>query len=120
MSSAGRLGWRTSSYSNSYDNCVEVAPTADHVALCDSKDRGVGPVVRFSRAQWAAFVREALDGLPSANGAVTVTSVGTETHVHSLTTGDTLRYTAAEWAAFHAGARDGEFDLAELSAPAAR
>ncbi len=81
----------------------------------DSKDRGRGPVLEFSHAQWTSFIREALDELPSTNGAVTVTTIDTVTHVRCQATGSTLCYTAPEWSAFLAGARDGEFDLPELA-----
>lgn len=84
------------------------------MAIRDSKDQGRGPVIHFSLAQWTGFVREALDGLPSINGVVTVTTTDTVTLVRCLTTDHTLRFTAAEWDAFLAGARDGEFKLPEL------
>jgi hypothetical protein len=37
--------------------CVEVAPTGDGVAVRDSKGVGEGPVLRFNRAEWVAFVQ---------------------------------------------------------------
>lgn len=46
--------WRTSSRSSA-TNCVEVAALDGGVAVRDSKDRG-GPVLRFARAPWQAFV----------------------------------------------------------------
>ncbi len=104
-------GWRTASYSGAGQNCVEVAPAEHGVLLRDTKDRGAGPVIAFTPAQWTAFVGEVAAGAPSANGAVTVRAVGTETHVHAVASGVTLGFTASEWAAFHAGVRDGEFDL---------
>ena len=81
----------------------------------DSKDRGRGPVLKFSRAQWTSFIRQALAGLPSVNGTVTMTTTETMTRVRCQATGSTLCYTAAEWAAFLDGARDGEFDVSELA-----
>ena len=70
----------------------------------DSKDRGRGPVIKFSGAQWTSYVREGLDGLPNTNGAVTVATNDTMTRVRCQATGSTLCYTAAEWAAFLDGA----------------
>ncbi len=52
-----RAQWRTSSYSGSNGGtCVEVAGNLPGVvAVRDSKDPD-GPVLTFSRADWAAFV----------------------------------------------------------------
>jgi len=49
--------WRKSSFSGgAQQNCVEVAQTAaGTVAVRDSKDPA-GPVLRFTRAEWTAFV----------------------------------------------------------------
>jgi len=47
-------GWVKSSYSSNDGNCVEVAFLGDGVAVRDSKDPD-GPVLRFTRAEWAAF-----------------------------------------------------------------
>jgi hypothetical protein len=49
--------WRTSSYSGSNGGtCVEVADNLpEMVFVRDSKDPD-GPVLRFSRADWSAFV----------------------------------------------------------------
>jgi len=41
--------------------CVEVARDGDAVLLRDSKDPD-GPVLRFTRAEWDAFVLGAKDG----------------------------------------------------------
>ena len=48
--------WRTSSYSASNGNCVEVA-VLDKAAMGvrDSKDR-TGPVLAFASREWHAFV----------------------------------------------------------------
>lgn len=47
--------WTKSSYSGSGNNCVEVAELDDGGrAVRHSKDR-VGPVLRFTAAEWAAF-----------------------------------------------------------------
>ena len=59
MDDSGLTGaqWRTSSYSGSNGGtCVEVADNlAGVIAVRDSKDPD-GPVLRFSRGDWAAFV----------------------------------------------------------------
>ena len=59
MDDSGLTGaqWRTSSYSGSNGGtCVEVAGNLPGViAVRDSKDPD-GPVLRFSRADWSAFV----------------------------------------------------------------
>ncbi|MEY9838590.1 DUF397 domain-containing protein [Streptacidiphilus sp. EB103A] len=45
-----------SSFSGQQGDCVEVAPLADGgKAVRDSKDQG-GPVLRFTPAEWSAFV----------------------------------------------------------------
>lgn len=55
--------WRTSSLSNDRANCVEIAFLDDgSVGLRDSKDRGQGPVLLFTPAEWDAFVGGAKDG----------------------------------------------------------
>jgi hypothetical protein len=59
MDDSGLTGaqWRTSSYSGSNGGtCVEVADNLPGViAVRDSKDPD-GPVLRFSRSDWSAFV----------------------------------------------------------------
>jgi len=104
-----RAGWRTSTRSNNGGSCVEVDFTAAGVHMRDSKARGTGPIISFTPAQWVAFLRESMRGLPSANGAVIVThSEGTQ--VRSTADKVTLHFTPDEWAAFLAGAEDDEFD----------
>jgi Domain of unknown function (DUF397) len=48
--------WRTSSYSLSNGDCVEVASLGEAgMGVRDSKDRS-GPVLTFSAVQWRSFV----------------------------------------------------------------
>lgn len=47
----GSLKWRTSSYSMSNGQCVQVAPS---IFVRDSKDQD-GPVLSFSPSAWAGF-----------------------------------------------------------------
>lgn len=47
--------WRKSSYSAAAGDCVEAATAPQAVAVRDSKARGTGPVLIFSRKAWTAF-----------------------------------------------------------------
>lgn len=49
------VAWRKSSLSEAVANCVEVADTGDPVYTRDSKD-AAGPVLRFPRSAWRAFI----------------------------------------------------------------
>jgi hypothetical protein len=49
------FSWRKSSYSAGDGNCVEVASVEDRVAVRDSKNAEIEPLV-FSRQSWAAFI----------------------------------------------------------------
>ena len=54
--------WVKSSFSFANGNCVEVAGLpGDSVGIRDSRDPG-GPVLSFTRAEWAAFLRGARRG----------------------------------------------------------
>jgi Domain of unknown function (DUF397) len=49
------MDWRKSSYSVNEGQCVEIATLPDTTAVRDSKDPS-GPVLRFTSAQWRAFL----------------------------------------------------------------
>jgi hypothetical protein len=103
--------WRKSSYSTGTGNCVEVAPTAEGgVVIRHSKHPSAGTIT-FPNRDWAAFVRDGLDGHTSSNGVATITTTGTDTLVTSLSTTVELRFDEGEWSAFLAGAANGEFDF---------
>jgi hypothetical protein len=54
--SNNELAWRKSSYSGTQGgNCVEVAERGGMILVRDTKDRGHGPVHRFTAAQWRRF-----------------------------------------------------------------
>lgn len=48
--------WRTSTYSGTQENCVEVAPVAGEVGVRDSKRRDGGQLVVPS-GSWLTFAR---------------------------------------------------------------
>ncbi len=49
------MDWIKSSYSVNEGQCVEIATLDNGTAIRDSKDPG-GPVLRFTSAQWRAFL----------------------------------------------------------------
>lgn len=55
--------WKKSPRSNGTggSNCVEVALLDGGVGVRDSKDQA-GPVLKFTRAEWDAFITSAKDG----------------------------------------------------------
>lgn len=57
------LNWRTSSASAGCGECVEVAKSASHVLVRDSRNK-TGMVLRFSSGPWRRF----LSGLKNADG----------------------------------------------------
>lgn len=48
--------WFTSSFSDNQSQCVEVVIGPDVVGVRDTKQRGTGPVLVFTKAEWAAFL----------------------------------------------------------------
>ncbi|TDC68089.1 DUF397 domain-containing protein [Actinomadura sp. GC306] len=49
--------WRVSSYSEAGGNCVEVGcSTSDTIGIRDSKMHGKGPILKFTRTEWIAFL----------------------------------------------------------------
>ncbi len=55
-----RLTWWKSSYCAD-NTCIEVAWIENHVLIRNSKDQR-GPVLEFSRSEWAAFANGVRDG----------------------------------------------------------
>ena len=49
------MNWRTATYTNGGENCVEAANVPDAVLIRDTKDQGRGPVLRFTPAAFAEF-----------------------------------------------------------------
>lgn len=48
--------WRKATYSgNGGSDCVEVGQASDMIMVRDTKDRDVGPVLRFPPAAWRKF-----------------------------------------------------------------
>ncbi|WP_328500866.1 DUF397 domain-containing protein [Streptomyces sp. NBC_00457] len=54
--------WRKSSYSGGANDCVEIADLGSHMAVRDSKDVGLRPLV-FSRSAVRALVGGIADGV---------------------------------------------------------
>lgn len=48
--------WHKAEASGSGLTCVEVMETEDGFLVRDSGDFGTGPVLRFTHAEWAAFL----------------------------------------------------------------
>lgn len=59
--------WRTSSYSDSARQCVEVTQAGPACLVRDTKDRASGHLA-FSPAAWTAFTRGLRDGVPLPAG----------------------------------------------------
>ncbi|MEO3869380.1 DUF397 domain-containing protein [Nonomuraea sp. B12E4] len=73
--------WRKSSFCNGADACVEITELADgNVLVRDSKSQD-GPVLRFTKAEWAAFtagVREGEFDLPLTGAPVVSAGDGSD------------------------------------------
>ncbi|GGK69666.1 DUF397 domain-containing protein [Nocardia camponoti] len=55
--------WRKSTYSGPDGNCVEVAfLRGGEVAVRDTKDNGVGPILAFGPGEWSAFIADVTAG----------------------------------------------------------
>jgi Domain of unknown function (DUF397) len=111
-------GWRTSSFTDNGQSCVEVAPGPRVVRVRDTKDGGLGPILLLDHDAWAEFRAAAVARrCGSAGGVVIVHEPRRTRHrgvevatVWHVSCGDrTLHYTDAEWVAFAAGVRAGEF-----------
>lgn len=49
--------WHKADASNGAQNCVEVMETEEGAFLVrDTKDNGRGPILRFTRGEWSAFL----------------------------------------------------------------
>ena len=56
MSNEAVSDWRVASYTGGQGNCVEVGTSAATIAVRDTKSREDGPVLRFDRPAWRAFI----------------------------------------------------------------
>lgn len=54
--------WFKSTRSGNNGACVEVARLDDTIGVRDTKDRGAGPILRFTPAEWEAFIAGAKGG----------------------------------------------------------
>lgn len=56
MGTQGVTAWRTSSYTgNGGGTCVEVGHDSGRIAIRDTKNSGLGPVLTIPAASWQAF-----------------------------------------------------------------
>jgi hypothetical protein len=58
---SGQLAWRKSSYSADTAACVEIAETADGIAVRDSKCPD-GPMLSYGVASWRVFIADVRKG----------------------------------------------------------
>jgi hypothetical protein len=58
-----RVSWRKSSFSFWNGNCLEIGRIRpDRIGVRDAKDKGRGPVLVFTDAEWNAFIAGAKEG----------------------------------------------------------
>ncbi|MFY9931543.1 MAG: DUF397 domain-containing protein [Streptosporangiaceae bacterium] len=58
-----QAGWLKSSYCGYNNSCFEIARLGENrIGVRDTKDRGVGPVLVFTQAEWTAFLAGAKGG----------------------------------------------------------
>ncbi|MFI6594936.1 DUF397 domain-containing protein [Nonomuraea sp. NPDC050536] len=116
------VAYRKSSVSGGAGECVEagLCPHEDEVWVRDSKHPD-GPVLRFSVADWRAFLDAVKTGnVATYSGAVQVATGrdGGWVVCHRDEPDTALAFTPREVKAFVEGVEDGEFDLAELASDA--
>ena len=125
MATSSRPAWRTSTFTDNGQSCVEVAPGPGAVRVRDTKDHGRGPELVLHPDTFAALCALAASGAATtghpAPGDLTITrdervtrhdGRPVTTHWHVTAAGAGLHYTDAEWSAFAAGVRAGEFAFA--------
>ncbi len=64
MSENMHVTWRKSSYSDGTGNCVEVASTGRVVAVRDTKQAGLDPLLEFTGPAWRRFLAETKGDAP--------------------------------------------------------
>jgi Domain of unknown function (DUF397) len=47
--------WRKATYSNASGSCVEASSAAGRILVRDTTQRGTGPILRFTPADWKRF-----------------------------------------------------------------
>ena len=62
MSADHPTPWIKATISNGSDNCVELRRDGEAVEVRDSKDGGTGPTLRFTPAEFAAWLHGARAG----------------------------------------------------------